>query len=124
MAFLKRLGWYLVGLSIGIIFLVFFIKKKTGESGIEFCYFPNCRVLKDLRSKPLVFDENLPLTYRDTLLLQSFLKEGDVDFRRSDTKAEPCKIYLITQEVDGKDLELQIENCPEQVIAKGVQIKN
>ena len=124
MAFLRRLGWYLVGLSIGIVFLVFFLKKKSGESGVEFCYFPNCRVLKDLRSKPLVFDENLPLTYRDTLLIQSFLKDGDVDFGRSDTKAKPCKIYLIAQEVDGKNLELQIENCPEQVVAKGVSINN
>ena len=124
MAFLKRLGWYLVGLSIGIVFLVFFLKKKSGESGIEFCYFPNCRVLKDLRSKPLVFDENLSLTYRDTLMIQSFLNDGDVDFGQSDTKAKPCKIYLIAQEVDGKNLELQIESCPNQIIAKKVSVNN
>ena len=63
MAFLRRLGWYLVGLSIGIVFLVFFLKKKSGEEGIDFCYFPNCRVLKDMRSKPLTFGEALPEKY-------------------------------------------------------------
>ncbi|NAY91021.1 DUF4258 domain-containing protein [Muricauda sp. JGD-17] len=124
MAFLKRLGWYLVGLSIGIVFLVFFLKKKSGESGIEFCYFPNCRVLKDMRSKPLVFDDNLPLTYRDTLLVQSFLKDGDVDFKRSDTESKPCKTYFIEQRLDGRNMELVAQNCLEQVIVQRVEIKN
>jgi len=51
MAFIKRLGWYLVGVSIGLVFLAFILKKKSGEEGIDFCYLPNCRVLKDIRSK-------------------------------------------------------------------------
>jgi len=53
MGFIKRLGWYLLGLSVGLIFLVFFLKKKSDETGVSFCYLPNCRVLKDIRSKPL-----------------------------------------------------------------------
>ncbi len=53
MAFLKRLGYYMVGLAIGIVILTFLLKKKTTETGTSFCYFPNCRVLKELRSKPL-----------------------------------------------------------------------
>nr|WP_293300465.1 DUF4258 domain-containing protein [Allomuricauda sp.] len=121
MAFLQRLGWYLVGLSIGIVFLVFFLKKKSGEEGLEFCYFPNCRVLKDMRSKALVFDENLPEQYRDTVLIKSFLTDGDVDFGKSDTEAEPCKVYIIFHDVNGEDYQMQAENCSEQVVIKTME---
>nr|WP_297788051.1 DUF4258 domain-containing protein [uncultured Allomuricauda sp.] len=120
MAFLKRLGWYLVGLSIGLIFLVFFLKKKSGGEGIDFCYFPNCRVLKDMRSKTLTFSESLPEEYRDTLMIQAFLEDGDVDFGKSDTKSDPCKTYFISHEQNGKELELQAKNCKEEVVIEMV----
>ncbi|WP_298789560.1 DUF4258 domain-containing protein [uncultured Allomuricauda sp.] len=119
MAFLRRLGWYLVGLSIGIIFLVFFLKKKSGENGIDFCYFPNCRVLKDMRSKPVVFSEEFNQE-KDTLLIRSFLMDGDIDFGKSDTKSEPCKTYIISQSVEGKEMILTAKNCKDQVIAFNV----
>ena len=81
MAFLKRLGWYLVGLSIGLVFLVFFLKKKTQDTGLEFCYLPNCRVLKDLRSKPLSLSDRalaqMESQELDTLLVKSFFRDGD-----------------------------------------------
>ena len=35
MPFLKRLGYFLVGLSLGLIFLAFFLRKKTDETGAE-----------------------------------------------------------------------------------------
>src|SRR6056297_369926 len=124
MAFLKRLGWYLVGLSIGLVFLVFFLKKKSGEEGIDFCYFPNCRVLKDMRSKPLTFSESLPEQYRDTVMIQSFLKDGDVDFGKSDTKSKPCKTYFISHEYEGKALELQAKSCEEDVVIETVSSMN
>lgn len=117
MAFLRRLGWYLVGLSIGIVFLVFFLKKKSGEEGIEFCYFPNCRVLKDMRSKTLIFDDNLPEQYKDTLLVKAFLTDGDIDFGNSDTKSEPCKTYFIENE--GKVLKAQ--NCADKIVVESIR---
>ncbi|MBO0329975.1 DUF4258 domain-containing protein [[Muricauda] lutisoli] len=120
MAFLKRLGWYLVGLSIGLIFLVFFLKKKSGEEGLDFCYFPNCRVLKDMRSKTLVFSEALPEQYRDTLMVNAFLNDGDVDFGKSDTKSEPCKTYFISHEYNGEALELKAKNCEEEVVIESI----
>jgi len=124
MGFLKRLGWYLVGLSIGMLFLVFFLKKKSGEGGFEICYFPNCRVLKDMRSKTLTFGENLPEQYRDTSLIMTFLTNGDVDFGKSDTKSEPCKVYFVSYENNGKELELQVKNCKEQVIVEDILLLN
>jgi len=124
MAFLKRLGWYLVGLSIGLIFLVFILKKKSGEEGLDFCYLPNCRVLKDMRSKPLTFSESLPEQYRDTLMIQAFLEDGDVDFGKSDTKSKPCKTYFISHEYEGKALELQAKSCEEDVVIETVSSMN
>ncbi|WP_431123566.1 DUF4258 domain-containing protein [Flagellimonas flava] len=121
MAFLRRLGWYLVGLSIGIVFLVFFLKKKSGENGIDFCYFPNCRVLKDMRSKPLSFGEQVPVQFRDTILIQSFLKDGDIDFGNSDTKSEPCKTYKVLLSDGNQQKEMIAKNCPDGLIVEGIQ---
>lgn len=110
MPFLKRLGYFLIGLSIGLLFLAVFLRKKTEETGTEFCYLPNCRVLKDLRSKPLRIDPTLSTT-PDTLLIQLLLKDGEVLFKESDTRAEPCKIYRIQREAEGGQLIITLENC-------------
>nr|WP_299339559.1 DUF4258 domain-containing protein [Allomuricauda sp.] len=118
MAFLRRLGWYLVGLSIGIIFLIFFLQKKADETGTEFCYFPNCRVLKDMRSKPIVFGDKLEAAHRDTLLINSFLKDGDINFRKSDTQSEPCKTYFVEQTIKEVDYTLQVKSCTSNVIVE------
>lgn len=124
MAFLKRLGWYLVGLSIGLVFLVFFLKKKTQDTGLEFCYLPNCRVLKDLRSKPLTLSEKalaqMEADQLDTLFVKSFFRDGDVDFKKSDTRSEPCKTYFIAKEVDEKNFTMQVKSCDGEVTVQAL----
>lgn len=112
MAFIKRLGWYLVGLSIGIVFLAFFLKKKSEETGTSFCYFPNCRVLKDIRSKPISYSDDIVHLFKsDSIAWKSFFEDGSVDFGKSDTKAKPCKIYFISN----KEQTIRIKNCAEKV---------
>ena len=122
MPFLKRLGYFLVGLSIGLIFLAFFLRKKTDETGTEFCYFPNCRVLKELRSKPMRTDPALTVSI-DTLLIQEILREGSVDFKASDTKAAPCKLYRIDYETEGGEMGITLENCPEYTLLKAYDLE-
>ena len=111
MAFIKRLGFYLIGLAIGLIFLAFFLNRKRAE----FCYMPNCRVLKELRSKPLTYSESINEMIEnhelDSTDVLRFLTDGDVDFRASDTKAQPCKIYIIESEIMDQSMVLQVENC-------------
>jgi hypothetical protein len=125
MAFLKRLGFYLIGLSIGIIFLVFFLKKKSEETGASFCYLPNCRVLKELRSKPQEFSSEFQLLIDngqiDSLIIARFLNEGDVDFKNSDTKSEPCKTYRIQGTINEREAYLTLDNCPDKVILKSLE---
>lgn len=111
--FLKRLGWYLIGFSIGLVFLVFFVKKKSGEKGIEICYFPNCRVLKDLRSKPMGYAENVQQHFDgDSAVWNSFFKEGSIDFGNSNTASEPCKTYKIANHTKST---ITVRNCPDKV---------
>ncbi|GGG44485.1 hypothetical protein GCM10011414_12590 [Croceivirga lutea] len=114
MAFLKRLGWYMVGVSIGLIFLAFILKKKGGENGIDFCYLPNCRVLKDIRSKSFEFNGKENLKYSNLPEnIQAILKDGNIDFRESNTKTSPCKTYLIVDD-DNENFVITVENCPEK----------
>ena len=46
-----RLAFYLFGLTIGFYFVGEFLSAKVAAKGVTFCYFPNCRVIKDIRSK-------------------------------------------------------------------------
>ncbi len=99
MPFIKRLGFYLFGVSIGVLFLAFFFKKKTEDTGVYFCYFPNCRTLKDIRSKPMQYsdavEEQLRKKELDTLDIVDLLTNGDVDFGRSETKSALVKPILL-----------------------------
>ena len=116
MSLLKRIGYYLVGLSIGLVFLSIFFKKK---SGVSFCYLPNCRTLKDLRAKPLLLSEEtnriLQEMAADTLDINQLLTDGSVDFSLSDTRSVPCKTYLINGEINRQKVVVKAKNCPEEV---------
>lgn len=123
MDFLKRLGFYLVGLSIGIVFLTFFLKKKSEETGTEFCYFPNCRTLKDIRSKPVSYSDDISAMFAenklDTLDIKRILTDGEVDFGRSDTKSVACKTYFVVGTLNEKQTTLKVKNCQQRVILEG-----
>jgi hypothetical protein len=118
MPFLRRLGYFLVGLAIGLIFLAFFLRKKTEETGTEFCYLPNCRVLKSIRSMPLNSELSWDLSPKDSLILQAVLEEGSVRFKESDPQAEPCKFYIIEGEYEGENLRLSLEHCESHSVLK------
>ena len=124
MAFLKRLGFYLFGLAIGLVFLAFFFKKKTEETGVSFCYFPNCRTLQDIRSKPLAYSDDVRELMNgnqlDSLKIAYFLREGKVDFKKSDTKSSPCKTYIIEVEFDEKPAVMTVQNCLDNALIKNV----
>lgn len=124
MAFIKRLGFYLFGMSIGLVFLAMFLKKKSAETGVYFCYLPNCRTLKDIRSKPFYYSEEVKSLMAnktiDTLAIRYILTEGDVDFGNSDTKAPNCKTYSIEGEYAEKELTLQVKNCKDKAVIETV----
>jgi len=124
MPFLKRLGYYLLGLSVGLVFLTFFLKKKAEGTGTEFCYLPNCRTLKDMRSKPMVYSDSLNqhLLARtlDSTDIHFFLTQGKVDFGKSDTRSEPCKMYFIKGTVQNGEAILRVRNCKDKVVLENI----
>ena len=124
MAFIKRLGFFLFGLSIGLVFLTIFLKKKTEETGTEFCYFPNCRTLKDIRSKQISYadaiNELISNKELDSTVINNFLSNGDVDFGKSETKTNPCKIYYIEGSVKDKAAILKVKNCSEKATIESI----
>lgn len=114
----------MVGLAIGILILTFLLKKKTTDTGTEFCYFPNCRVLKELRSKPLVYstsiEELLSARTLDTAEVKVLLREGDVNFTKSNTKSTPCKEFLVEGTINGKNASLLFKNCETTTIVESI----
>ncbi|HAF76220.1 MAG TPA: hypothetical protein DCG42_02775 [Maribacter sp.] len=127
MDFLKRLGYFLVGMSIGIVFLTFFLKKKSEETGVYFCYLPNCRTLKDIRSKSMYYSEEaqqkLQELQLDSTAVTYILTEGDVDFGNSDTKSVPCKTYVIESDYKEQDYTFTVKNCREKATIENVQLQ-
>mgnify|MGYP003634191737 FL=1 len=124
MAFLKRLGFFLFGLSIGLVFLTIFLKKKSQETGTEFCYFPNCRTLKDIRSKQISYSDAIDQLIRqqelDSTDINGFLYNGEVDFGKSETKTKPCKTYYIEGLVKDRAATLKVKNCSEKAVVESV----
>ena len=127
MSFLKRLGFYLSGFAIGILFLALFLRKKSDETGVSFCYFPNCRTLKDIRSKSLYYSDavqrQLSEKELDTLDIVFLLNQGNVDFSKSDTKSTPCKTYFIEGKQEDLQLSAWVKNCSEKASIESVSIQ-
>ena len=123
MSFIHRFGYFLVGGILGSI-IVYFIwgKKKT-----TFCYFPNCRTLKDVRLKKRVFapsvQELVNNNKLDTAAISDAYLNGSVDFSKSNTKLKSCKTYIIESNYNHRSYEFLVENCDSIAIIKNVIIK-
>ena len=121
MSFLKRLGFYLIGLAIGLIFLAFFLNRKKAQ----FCYLPNCRVLKELRAKPLSYSDLIDQQFTsqglDSTDIQEIFIDGEVNFKNSNTKSKPCKLYSIEAEIKARDLVISVSNCDSLVTIEKLQ---
>lgn len=116
MHILKRIAYYLGGFSIGLIILAFFFNGKKTSCA----YFPEARVLKNLRTKAYTFspeaEQSLATLQLDTVAINRLLKIGDVDFGKSETRREPCGHYVIYgSSENGQNLKMELENCEEEV---------
>ena len=111
MKFIHRLGYYLGGLSIGLIFLAFFLSGKRASCD----YGPEARVLKNINSKPQIISEKAKESIQtlkiDSVNLSQLMRKGDVNFTESKTHLDSCKIYIIEGEFNNKIITLEIENC-------------
>jgi hypothetical protein len=108
---IKRIGYYLVGLSIGSIAVYFFWQKKEAT----FDYGMDARTLKTIRIKKRFFSDNAKKTMEntnlDTLKISTILYSGDVDFGKSKPRQKPCAEYYITGKRDLKNISLYVKRC-------------
>ncbi|MCB0463279.1 MAG: hypothetical protein R2816_08180 [Flavobacteriaceae bacterium] len=123
MKFIHRLGYYLGGFSIGLIFLAFFLSGKRASCD----YGPDARVLKNIGLKQLQYAENVEAMMNsnviDSTIISMILKQGDVNFSESNTKLETCKIYVVEKTVEDKEIALTVENCEQIATVKNISIK-
>ncbi|MFK7000087.1 DUF4258 domain-containing protein [Flavobacterium oreochromis] len=120
--FTYRLAYYLFGVLGGSIVLFFVLnQKKTSCS-----YFPNDRVLNNLRSKPFHYSKEaskiLNENWIDTTDIKNTLTYGDVDFDRSNIRTKSGgKRYIIEGFTTHKQaIELEIENFEDKAILKNI----
>jgi hypothetical protein len=110
MTFRERLPFFLGGLIIGIIVVIFFFGKKN----TSFDYGPNARVLKNIRIKDRIYSEealtNLNLKKLDTSIVSKILKNGDADMWNK-VKIDTCTQYQIKGKKELKNITLTINNC-------------
>ena len=120
MNLLKRIGWYLGGFSLGLILLAIFLKKKNAE----FCYGIDCRILKNIRSKNIVYStltSNMAASYQlDSISLNKILTKADVNISKSNTKLDSCKIYFIEGNYKENPIQLTIKNCDKIATIKAI----
>ncbi len=111
MKFVHRFAYYLVGLVIGCFFVALVFSGKDTRCN----YFPNARVLNDLRNKPFHYSEKasqvLAEPWIDTLDIKNTLEFGDVDFDKSNTEFRKAKVYVIEgKTLKGQEIILKISN--------------
>ncbi|GAA4899015.1 hypothetical protein GCM10023311_25250 [Flaviramulus aquimarinus] len=111
MKLIQRIGYYLGGFSLGLIILAFFLNgKKTSCS-----YGPDARVLKNISSKKIMYSTHINSLLAnntiDTTAIQYVLKKGDINFSESNTRQEPCGLYIVEGDFNDKEIALTVENC-------------
>ena len=108
MKLLYRLGFYLGGFSVGLIFLAFiFNGKKTSCN-----YTPNARVIDNLLQKNIVLSEEVIKDYPQLKddQIKEMIRTGTVNFSKSDTKRDSCRLYHIELQNE-ETAYLEVTNC-------------
>ena len=110
MKLLYRLGFYLMGFSIGLIFLMIILKGKKTSCN----YSPNDRVISNLSKKAWKKQINTISAF-DSIAFQGFLDKANVDFGKSETQKDSCKIYFMNGYWKEKPISITVENCEKTV---------
>ncbi|MEK6492657.1 DUF4258 domain-containing protein [Myroides odoratimimus] len=122
MKFTQRLAYYLFGLLIGGMFLFYFF----GEKKTEFCYLPNCRVLKDLRSKPVTYSKTVEAKFKEGWVtnddIRKSLQYGDVNFSESNIDFEKGKLYVIVgRNEQNENILIKVINYTDKIILYDIE---
>ncbi|MFD1294114.1 hypothetical protein ACFQ5N_09735 [Lutibacter holmesii] len=123
MTFKQRLPYFLGGLTIGIIIVVFIFNKKN----TTFNYGPNSRVLKNLRTKERIYSKDaissLYYYQLDTAMVSKILTNGNVDLSNK-IKLDSCMYqYNIQGTSTLKNIEVIVKNCDSTIIIEKITVE-
>ena len=111
----NRLIYFIGGFLIGILILTFIWDKKN----TKFPYLPDARVLNDVNSKNVHYSQKLHSAFAKNIItanqVQDILKNGDVNFSKSNTKLDSCNVYVIEKNIKTKNYSVSLENCAKEV---------
>jgi hypothetical protein len=121
MTFKYRFAYYLLGFIIGCFFVAAVLSGKDTRCN----YFPNARVLNDLRNKPFEYSEQaskvLAENWIDTIDIKNTLTYGDVDFDNSNVKYENGKIYFVEgKTIKNQEILLEVVNYSGKAVLKDI----
>ena len=103
----------MMGFTVGLVFLSFILKGKKTSCN----YGPNDRVINNISKKSLrsIGRDKNEFSRFDSIAFQSFLKMASVDFNKSDRGKDSCRIYYLTGYWEGKNINVELENCEETI---------
>ncbi len=123
MQFKYRLAYYLFGFLIGGFLMYYIFNAK----GADFCYLPNCRVLKNIRSKGLTISKEAQKTLKENWVNQNDVNNtllyGDVNFSES-KKPVPGggKLYIIEgKTTKNQPINIEVVNYDDKAVLRDVK---
>lgn len=104
---------------------LFFVAAVFSGKDTRCNYFPNARVLNDLRNKPFYYSDKasqiLVEKWIDTSDIKNTLKFGDVNFDQSNIEFEKGKIYVIEgKTIQNQEIILKVINYSEKAVLKDI----
>ncbi|WET02848.1 DUF4258 domain-containing protein [Flavobacterium johnsoniae] len=121
MKFVHRFAYYLIGLVMGCFVVAAIFSGKDTRCN----YFPNARVLNNLRTKPFQYSEKAIQTLNekwvDTADIKNTLTYGDVDFDKSNVPMNKGKLYIIEgKTVKNQEIILKVVNYENKAVLEEI----
>jgi len=121
MKFVHRFAYYLIGLVMGCFFVALVFSGKDTRCN----YFPNARVLNNLRTKPFQYSDKAIQTLNekwvDTADIKNTLTYGDVDFDKSNVSVNNGKIYVIEGKTSkNQEIILKVVNYEKKAVLQEI----
>ena len=121
MKFVHRFAYYLIGLIMGCFFVALVFSGKDTRCN----YFPNARVLNNLRTKPFQYSDKAIQTLNekwiDTADIKNTLTYGDVDFDQSNVDFKKGKLYIIEgKTVKNQEIILKVVNYEKKAVLEEI----
>ncbi|MDR7212021.1 DUF4258 domain-containing protein [Flavobacterium piscis] len=121
MKFVHRFAYYLIGLVMGCFFVALVFSGKDTRCN----YFPNARVLNNLRTKPFQYSDKaiqiLNEKWIDSADIKNTLTFGDVDFDQSNVNFNNGKLYIIEgKTAKNQEIILKVVNYEKKAVLEEI----